>query len=102
MGCILYNNNIDYKENRRCCGLFTFTICSIENVVNKLIEYRQQLQQLQKEQPIQTILSNSITIKTIKTLNESINTNELNSFRHDYLNPANKSQARKLRGIYNQ
>jgi hypothetical protein len=49
--------------------------------------------------PIEKILSNAININIPNTSKTIMNPNDTS--RHDYLNPENKAQARKLRGIYN-
>ena len=92
---ILNQYDIGYFEQNKWCGIRKYTMITFDKIIPRIISRPPRDLAI----PIDKILSNAINIK-IPNINKT-NMDPNDTYRHDYLNPANKAQARKLRGIYN-
>ena len=90
---ILNQYEIGHYSRRKWCGIRKYTLLSFDKIIPRILS----IPSRNNATPIEHIVSNAITISNpnVKTSSNS------NTFRHDYLNPENKAQSRKLRGIYN-
>ena len=86
---ILNQYNVGYYTKAKWCGMRKSTLITFDKIISRIISIPSRY----NFKPIEHIVSNAIDIKL------SSNTN-YNS-RHDYLISKNKSQARRLKGIYN-
>jgi hypothetical protein len=108
---ILNQYDIGHFERRKWCGLKRFTIITFNNIIPRIISIASHESH---PVPLEHIVSNAIDIKSphshhtrsgtgTGTGNKTGSSNDNRNIddKHDYLNPANKAQARKLRGFYN-
>lgn len=99
---ILNQYDIGHFEHNKWCGIRKYTVITFDKIIPKIISKSHQ----DVSTPLDQIISNAINIKlpyknTFANTNSASNTLSNDTYKHDYLNPANKAQARKLRGIYN-
>jgi len=89
---ILNQYDIGFYTREKWCGIRKYTLITFDKIIPRIIS----IPPRNNSTPIEHIVSNAIDIRDPNT-NLSSNTS-----RHDYLNPENKAQSRKLRGIYNE
>ena len=106
---ILNQYDIAHFDKHVWCGFRKQTIIKIDKIIARILASHNNLPQ---PPPIQNIVSNSIDIipsgnssKGYQSKSLSLGTtltSKADTYKHDYLNLANKAQARKLRGAYNE
>lgn len=103
---ILNQYDIGHFERNKWCGIRKYTVIKFDKIIPRIISKPPR----DVSTPLEQIISNAINIKiphkntntnTNTNANSTSNTPSNDTYKHDYLNPANKAQARKLRGIYN-
>ena len=91
---ILNHYDIGHFERAKWCGLRKYTVITFDKILPRIISNPP----IDFSSPLEQLVSNAINIKIPST--NSIPPSK-DTYKHDYLNPDNKAQARKLRGIYN-
>ena len=99
---ILNQYDIGHFERNKWCGIRKYTVIKFDKIIPRIISKPPR----DVSTPLEQIVSNAINIKiphknTNTNANSTSNTPSNDTYKHDYLNPDNKAQARKLRGIYN-
>jgi hypothetical protein len=89
---ILNQYDIGHFERKKWCGIRKYTVITFDKILPRIISnpHRDCLT------PLEQMVSNAINIQIPNT---NMPTND--TYKHDYLNPGNKAQARRLRGFYN-
>lgn len=96
---ILNQYDIGHFEKSIWCGLRKSTLITFEKIIPRIISKPSR----NNSTPLEHLISNAISISENISPNARTDKSspEYDTYRHDYLNPANKAQARRLRGIYN-
>lgn len=104
---ILNQYDIAHFNRRVWCGFRKNTVIKLDKIIARILASHNNLSRT--SQPIQNIVSNCIDIISTspggyqsKSLSKGSSSISSDTYKHDYLNPANKAQARKLRGKYNE
>lgn len=108
---ILNQYDIGHFEKSIWCGLRKSTRITFDKIIPRIISTSSR----NNSMPLEHLISNAINISNsniaIHTNSKSPNSPRLqkltdesgaDTYRHDYLNPTNKAQSRKLRSIYNE
>lgn len=95
---ILNQYDIGYYTRAKWCGIRKYTLITFDKIIPRIIS----IPPRNNSTPIEHILSNAIDIRNPNTNLSNNLKSSSNTSRHDYLNPENKAQARRLRGIYNE
>ena len=105
---ILNQYDIGHFDKYKWCGITKYTIIKLDKVVGRILASHQNRNSDKSyNKPIEQIISNSIDIIPSKLLHASGTPKDIyrdtssDTYRHDYLNPANKAQSRKLHRIFN-
>jgi len=93
---ILNQYEIGHYARCRWCGIRKYTLLTFDKIIPRIMS----IPPRNNSTPIEHIVSNAITIRNSNAT--LVSSSKSNTSRHDYLNPENKAQARKLRGIYNE
>ena len=110
---ILNQYDISHFERNKWCGIRKYTMIIFDKIIPRIIyeplgdvsippEHIVSNVKLEQSFDVRGLDANASLVINIKIPN--INKTHMDpndTYRHDYLNPANKAQARKLRGIYN-
>lgn len=95
---ILNQYDIGHFERKKWCGFRKYTIITFDKIIPRIISRPSRDRYFNT--PIEQLVSNAVNIKIPITNNSDVKSVN-DTYKHDYLNPANKAQARRLRGFYN-